>query len=194
MGSQVLPILAQKRTTGQDFVDMPLDGVIIRAGKVLGRARSDVKVPKVLVVHGAGMNMRGKAQVEVFGTMTLDGYNERIRAYADALGIAVSFFHSNIEGEVCDALYAAFEGDGEDEISGCIINPADYMTNQGPLRAAVARMRFPVIEVHLSNPAARGLVSTLQAVCKASICGFGIDGYRLALDALKNEGSKNTKK
>lgn len=137
---------------------------------------------KVLVIHGAGMNMRGKAQLEVFGPMTLEQYSAQIRSYAKDLGIEVTFFHSNVEGEVCNALYAAFDAD----VDGCIINPADYMTTQGPLRAALARMKFPVVEVHLSNPSARGLNSTLQPVCKAAICGFGIRGYRLALEGLKN--------
>ena len=59
---------------------------------------------KILVVHGAGMNMRGKAQVEIFGPMTLPGYDTKIRAYADELGGEVEIFHSNIEGEVINRL------------------------------------------------------------------------------------------
>lgn len=57
-------------------------------------------MPKVLVIHGAGMNMRGKVQTEVFGPMTLPQYDEGIRKYAAELGIDVEIFHSNIEGEV----------------------------------------------------------------------------------------------
>lgn len=136
---------------------------------------------KILVIHGAGMNMRGKAQVEVFGTLTLDQYEAHIRGYAQELGIEVSFFHSNIEGEVCNALYAAFDGD----IDGCVINPASYTTAAGILRAAIAQMKFPVIEVHLSNPTARGATSLIQPVCKASVYGFGIESYRYALAGLK---------
>lgn len=141
---------------------------------------------KVLVIHGAGMNMRGKVQQEIFGTMTLDQYNEHIKAYAKDLGMEVQFFHSNIEGEVCNALYKAFDGG----IDACIINPAGYITTQGPLRAAISQMKFPVIEVHLSNPTARGATSTIQPVCKASVYGFGIYGYYLALDGLKNSVKK----
>jgi len=140
---------------------------------------------KVLVIHGAGMNMRGKAQQEIFGSMTLDQYTAQIKAYAASLGIGVTFFHSNVEGEVCNALYAAFDGD----IDACIINPADYMTSQGPLRAAIGRMKFPVIEVHMSNPSARGTISSIQPVCKGSVYGFGLYGYRIALDGLKNGNS-----
>jgi len=137
---------------------------------------------KVLVIHGAGMNMRGKVQQEIFGTMTLAQYEEHIMSYAKDLGMQVQFFHSNIEGEVCNALYAAFDGD----IDACVINPAGYTTTQGPLRAAISQMKFPVIEVHLSNPTTRGATSTIQPVCKGSVCGFGIYGYRLALEGLKH--------
>jgi len=135
---------------------------------------------KVLFIHGAGMNMRGKVQQEIFGMMTLAQYEEHIMSYAKDLGTEVQFFHSNIEGEVCNALYAAFDGD----VDACIINPAGYTTTQGPLRAAISQMKFPVIEVHLSNPTARGATSTIQPVCTGSVYGFGIYGYCLALNGL----------
>src|SRR5262249_33745778 len=64
-------------------------------------------MPRVLVIHGAGMNMRGKVQVDVFGPMTLAEYDERIRGYAKELGIEVEIFHSNIEGEIVNRLYTA---------------------------------------------------------------------------------------
>ncbi len=136
---------------------------------------------RILVIHGAGMNMRGKVQQEIFGKITLPEYETHIREFAKALDIEVSFFHSNIEGEVCNALYAAFDSD----IAGCVINPAGYTTVAGTLRAAIAQMKFPVIEVHLSNPTARGATSVMQPVCKASVYGFGIDGYRMALTGMK---------
>src|SRR5690606_32757854 len=88
---------------------------------------------KVLVIHGAGLNMRGKVQIEVFGPLTLAQYEEHIRAYAKELGIEVEFFHSNIEGEVVNRLYEAFDSD----IAGCVINPGGYTMVTGPLRAAV---------------------------------------------------------
>lgn len=136
---------------------------------------------RVLVIHGAGMNMRGKVQQEIFGTMTLVQYEEHILAYAKELGIEATFFHSNIEGEVCNALYAAFDGN----VDACIINPAGYTTLHGPLRAAISQMKFPVVEVHWSNPSLRGTVSAVQQVCRSLVYGFGIYGYRLALEGLK---------
>ena len=60
---------------------------------------------KVLVIHGAGMNMRGKVQTEIFGPMTLPEYDERIRGYAAELGLEVEIVHSNIEGELVNRIY-----------------------------------------------------------------------------------------
>ena len=62
---------------------------------------------RILVVHGAGMNRRGKVQTEIFGPMTLPEYDERIRGYASELGVEIEIFHSNIEGEVINKLYEA---------------------------------------------------------------------------------------
>ena len=64
-------------------------------------------MPKILVIHGAGMNMRGKVQLDVFGPTTLPEYDERIRGYAKELGVEVEIFHSNVEGEIVNKLYAA---------------------------------------------------------------------------------------
>ena len=64
-------------------------------------------MPRVLVVHGAGMNMRGKVQVDIFGPMTLPEYDERIRGYAKELGVDVEIFHSNVEGEIVNRLFTA---------------------------------------------------------------------------------------
>ena len=136
---------------------------------------------KVLVIQGAGMNMRGKAQLETFGPMTLGEMNEQIVGYAEELGMDVEMFHSNIEGEVINALYAAHDDDYE----AWIINPAGYTTTTGPIKAAIAQVKFPMIEVHASNPTARGTVSQIQPVCKGSVYGFGIYGYKLALEAIK---------
>lgn len=136
---------------------------------------------KVLVVQGAGMNMRGKAQVEIFGKATLDQINKEIEGYAKKLGVQVEFFHSNIEGEVCNALYGAHDGD----IDAVIINPAGYTASAGALRNAITQVRCPVIEVHVTNPTARGTVSNVLPVCKGAVYGFGVFGYYLALEAAK---------
>jgi 3-dehydroquinate dehydratase-2 len=137
---------------------------------------------KVLVIQGAGMNMRGKAEIEIFGPLTLDQVNEQIRGYAREIGVDVDFFHSNIEGEVCNALYAAHDGDTD----AALINPAGYMRTTGPLLNAIHQVRFPVIEVHVSNPVARGINSSVLPMCKGSVTGFGPLSYKYALAAVKD--------
>lgn len=137
---------------------------------------------KVLVVQGAGMNMRGKAQIEVFGTATLEQINRQIRGYAKKLGIEVEIFHSNIEGEVVNALYQAHDSD----VDAVVMNPAGYTTGTGPLLGAIRQVRYPVIEVHASNPTSRGTVSHVLPACKGCVYGFGVYGYYLALEAAKN--------
>ena len=136
----------------------------------------------VLVIHGAGMNMRGKVQVEVFGPMTLPQYDEHIRRYARELGIDVEIFHSNIEGEVIDRLYDAHERG----VDGAIINPAGYTTGHPALGAAIAQVKYPTIELHVSNPARRGAVSDIARVARGTIAGFGVFGYYMALRGLQD--------
>ena len=139
---------------------------------------------KVLVIQGAGMNMRGKAQVEIFGPTTLEQMDEQILGYAEGLGIDVEMFHSNIEGEVVNALYDAHDRD----FDAALINPAGYTTVAGPLRGAITQVKFPVYEVHVSNPTARGTVSQVLPVCKGAVYGCGVYGYRLALEAVQQLG------
>ena len=138
-------------------------------------------MPKVLVIHGAGMNMRGKSQIDVFGPMTLAEYDQHIRRYASELGVEVEIFHSNIEGEVINKLYAAHDGG----VDAAIINPAGYTTGHPALAAAIGQVRFPVFELHISNPARRGRVSEIAPACRGVLTGFGILGYFLALRGIK---------
>lgn len=139
---------------------------------------------RVLVIHGAGMNMRGKVQVETFGPMTLPEYDEHIRRYAGELGATVEIFHSNIEGDIINRLYAAHD----EELAGAIINPATFMTGYPALYAAIDQVRFPVWEIHMSNPARRGRISEVGHVVQGVITGFGIQGYELALRGVINGG------
>lgn len=137
---------------------------------------------KILVIHGAGMDMRGKVQVEVFGPMTLPQYDAAIRGFAAGLGIEVEIFHSNIEGEVINRLHAAHD---DATIDAAMVNPAGFTRGYPALNAAIAGMRFPVIEVHISNPARRGLVSDVLASSRGGISGFGLVGYELAMRGLQ---------
>jgi 3-dehydroquinate dehydratase len=140
---------------------------------------------KFLVIHGAGMNMRGKSQVETFGPMKLPEYDDRIRGFAEKLGVEVEIFHSNIEGEVINRLYAAHD----EGITGAIINPAGFTRGYPALVAAIGNVGFPTIEVHISNPARRGTTSDVATACLGTVSGFGIAGYALALRGLRDRGN-----
>jgi 3-dehydroquinate dehydratase II len=139
-------------------------------------------MPRVLVIHGAGMNMRGKVQVDVFGPMTLPEYDERIRVYAKELGVDVEIFHSNIEGEIVDRLYTA----NDEAFDAAIFNPAAFGTGYPALVAAISHVKFPTVEVHISNPIRRGPASQTAAVSHGIVAGFGIAGYALALRGIRD--------
>ena len=138
-------------------------------------------MPKVLIIHGSGMNMRGKAQIDIFGTMTLPEYDEHIRKYAAELGLEVDIFHSNIVGEVINKFYEAHDR----SVDAALINPAGYSTGHPALVAAISQVGFPTIEVHMSNPARRGGVSEIARVSQGVVTGFGIFGYSLALRGVR---------
>lgn len=124
------------------------------------------------------MNMRGKVQTRIFGTQTLDQYDEQINSYAEELGVEVEIFHSNIEGEVINKLYDSHESG---EVAAALFNPAAYSSGHPAIVAAIAQVDFPVYEIHISNPAARGGQSQVAGVCKGVVTGFGLYGYYLGI-------------
>jgi 3-dehydroquinate dehydratase II len=138
-------------------------------------------MPKVLVIHGAGMNMRGKVQTEIFGKMTLPEYDERIRGYAAELGLDVEIFHSNLEGEIINKLYEA----NDKGVDAALFNPAGFSMGYPALVAAISQVRFPVIEIHISNPIRRGPASDTARVSQSVVAGFGVAGYSLALRGVR---------
>jgi len=135
---------------------------------------------KVLVIQGAGMDQRGKSQVEIFGPETLEQINARILQHAESLGIEVEIYQSNDEDEVVAKLQQLEAG----EIDALIINPGGFTATEGMLPQTVSELAVPAFEVHASNPTARGVQSTLLPVCKGAICGFGYAGYAMALQAI----------
>ena len=139
-------------------------------------------MPKILIVHGAGMNMRGKVQTEIFGPMTLPEYNERIRSYAAELELDIEIFHSNIEGEVVNKFYEANDAG----FDGALFNPAAFGTGYPALVAAISQVKFPTVEVHISNPIRRGPASETARVSQSVVAGFGLPGYYLALRGLRD--------
>ena len=137
---------------------------------------------KILVIHGAGMNMRGKVQTEIFGTMTLAEYDTHIRGYANELGVDIEIFHSNIEGEVVNRIYAA----NDQGFDAAIFNPAGFSRGYPALTAAIGQVKFPTMEVHISNPLRRGPASDTVQVSLGIVAGFGVAGYYLALRGLRD--------
>jgi 3-dehydroquinate dehydratase-2 len=137
---------------------------------------------KILIIHGAGMNMRGKVQTEIFGPMTLPEYDERIRGYASEIGVEIEIFHSNIEGEVINKLYEA----NDRGFDAALFNPAGFSRGYPALVAAISQVKFPTIELHISNPVRRGPLSDTAPVSQGMLTGFGIAGYSLALRGLRD--------
>ncbi len=151
------------------------------------RLNSDIPkettLAKVLVLHGLGMNMRGKVQTGTFGTQTLDEYDEFIQQCASELGVDIEIFHSNIEGEVVNRLYEAHDSG---DFDAALFNPAAYSSGHPGILAAIAQVDFPVYEIHISNPAARGGQSQVAGVCRGVITGFGLFGYYMGMRGVLN--------
>ncbi|MCF8033047.1 MAG: type II 3-dehydroquinate dehydratase [Desulfarculaceae bacterium] len=134
---------------------------------------------KILVLNGPNLNMLGRRESEHYGSLTLDHINERLAGVAGELGLELEFAQSNSEGELVSALQRAGES-----CAGVALNAAAYTHTSVALRDAVLCCGVPVVEVHLSNPAAReGFrhVSYLAGAVAGSIAGFGWRSYALAL-------------
>lgn len=137
----------------------------------------------VLVLHGANLNLLGTRQPDVYGTQTLDDLNGVIKAAAKELGIEVRCEQHNGEGQIIDVLHAA-----RGRYDGVVLNPGAYAHYSYAIADAIAGIEIPVVEVHLSNVAAREDFrrgSVTAAACIGTISGLGASSYALALRALK---------
>lgn len=137
---------------------------------------------KILVIHGPNLQLQGKREIDVYGSMTLADCRKQLNACAEELGVEVESRQSNSEGEIVDWL-----GDAGSEFAGVVINPAAYTHSSIAIRDAVAASQLPAVEVHLSNIHAREEfrhVSLTAPVCIGQICGFNMNGYEMALRAL----------
>ena len=138
---------------------------------------------KILVLNGPNMNMLGIRQPEIYGKATYADLVEMIRQEAEKLGVSVSFFQSNHEGALVDAIQQAYF----DKVDGIIINPAAYTHTSAALLDAVKAVGIPTVEVHVSDPDCREdfrHVSYIRAACIATIRGHGLPGYLEALRLL----------
>jgi 3-dehydroquinate dehydratase-2 len=139
----------------------------------------------VLIINGPNLNRLGMREPEVYGNETLDALNARLAARAQELGLTIEFFQSNHEGELIDRIHAA-----ADTASGIIINPGGLTHTSVSLRDAIASIKVPVIEVHISNIFAREPFrqqSVVSGACIAVISGLGTQGYFVALEYLAAE-------
>ena len=140
-------------------------------------------MPKpVFVLNGPNLNMLGKREPAIYGRDTLDDVRRRVEQHAAKLGLGIDFRQTNSEAELIDWIHAA-----RDSASGIVLNAGAYTHTSIALFDALKSAERPVIEVHLSNIFAREPFRHHSYVAMAAagvICGFGIKGYELALEAI----------
>ncbi len=134
---------------------------------------------KITLINGPNLNLLGQREPDLYGSMTLSQIEDSVRRLGEELGIEVICFQSNIEGELVDCLQET--GAAAD---GAILNGGAYTHTSVAMRDAVAGIKVPVVEGHLTSPQAREefrRTSLLADVVAGSISGFGSDSYMLAL-------------
>jgi 3-dehydroquinate dehydratase type II len=140
----------------------------------------------ILVINGPNMNMLGIRQPEIYGRATYEDLKEMISAEAEKLGVSVSFFQSNHEGALVDAVQQAYF----DKVDGILINPAAYTHTSVALLDAVKAAGIPTVEIHVSDPDTREefrRVSYIRQACVATIRGHGLQGYLEGLKLLADQ-------
>lgn len=139
---------------------------------------------KLYVIHGPNLNLLGRREPDIYGSVTLDEINELIRAEAEKSGCECVFFQSSCEGAVIDKIHEAAS-----EADGIIINPAALTHYSYAVRDALKASGLSAVEVHLSNIHAREEFrrnSVTAPVCTGQIAGFGAAGYLMALEYFIN--------
>lgn len=136
---------------------------------------------KILIINGPNINLLGKREPSIYGSVSFDDYLAQLRKrYPD---VQIDYFQSNVEGFLIDRIQQdGFEADG------IILNAGAYTHTSIALQDAIRAVPAPVIEVHISNVHTREEFrhkSMISCACRGVICGFGLDSYRLALEALK---------
>lgn len=138
---------------------------------------------KILIINGPNLNLLGKREPEVYGSVSFEDYLARLRS--EFTGVGIDYFQSNIEGEIIDALQNA---DGR--YAAVILNAGGYTHTSVAIADAVAAIQTPVVEVHITQILAREEfrhVSLIAPVCIGSVIGFGLESYRLGiLSIIKN--------
>jgi 3-dehydroquinate dehydratase II len=138
----------------------------------------------VLVLHGPNLNLLGTREPGVYGSITLTEINAQLTALAQQMGSKVEILQSNHEGVLVDAIQGA-----PNQHNGILINAAAYTHTSVAIRDAIAAIKLPMVEVHLSNIYRRESFrhhSYLAPIAIGQISGFGVDSYYLGLQALLN--------
>ena len=139
-------------------------------------------MPSFLVLHGPNLNLTGMREPEVYGRTTLAEIDQRLRSLARERNVELRTVQSNHEGVLIDMLHEAL-----DWADGAVINPGAFTHYSYALRDAVAAVHYPVVEVHMSLPAAREEfrhTSVIAPACRGQIAGFGWYSYVLGLEVL----------
>ncbi len=136
---------------------------------------------RILIINGPNLNLLGKREPEVYGTLTFEAYLETLKSkFPD---FSLEYYQSNVEGLLIDKIHeVGFTFDG------IIINAGAYTHTSIAIADAIRAVKAPVIEVHISNVYSREEFrhhSYLSAACKACVVGFGLDSYRLALESFR---------
>ncbi len=137
---------------------------------------------KVLVLHGVNLNMFGKRDPVQYGTITLDEINKNLEELAKELDVKLETFQTNHEGAICEKIHQAHQ----DKIDAVVINAGAWTHYSYALRDALAILKVPIVEVHMSNIHAREEFrhySVIASLAKGQIAGFGLQSYLLGLRA-----------
>ena len=143
------------------------------------------KTKKIQVINGPNLNMLGKREPDIYGSLTLDQINTDLAQQAIPLGMNLDFFQSNHEGAIIDKVHEIFN----ENINGLIINPGALTHTSVALRDALLLLSCPIIEIHLSNIYKREAFrhkSMLADIATGQIAGFGHYGYQMAFNAIAN--------
>jgi 3-dehydroquinate dehydratase-2 len=144
---------------------------------------------KILYLNGPNLNLLGQREINIYGKMTLNQIEAEVRRQAAEVGAEVEFRQSNLEGELVTWIQTA-----SGLYDAIVLNAAAYTHTSIALRDAIAAVRIPVIEIHLSNVHAREEFrreSLIAPVCRGQISGFGHYGYVLALLASVNANGQS---
>ncbi len=143
---------------------------------------------KILVLHGINLNMFGKRDPKMYGTITLAQIDARLQALGQELGVQVECFQTNFEGAMAERIHQAH---GE-QVDAVVINAGAWTHYSYGLRDALAILACPIIEVHMSNIHAREAFrhhSVIADIARGQIAGFGVDSYELGLRAAVSAAS-----